>query len=446
LRRAAFDGLALLNTKKNRDDLDATAGSERPIRVRLLAVVALAALDGERAAKAAATVLAKVPADIDPSEVFAAFLQRKGGPAQLAKALAGQKLPADAAKAGVRAVRASGRDMPGLIDALTKAGGLTAGLRKQLTKEEMRQTVADVLANGDPARGEAVYRRKDQACMKCHAIAGAGGQVGPDLASIGASAPVDYLIDSILQPGKAIKENYHALVVATKEGKVVTGVKVRETNADLILRDAEDREVAVPLKLIDARENGGSLMPDGLADALTRGELLDLVRFMSELGKVGPYSVGQARVVRRWQVLEPTAEARQVLLRAGFGAAAGDDPALTWSSAYSKVAGGLPLDAIPRVEVRKQLSKGTMPMGFVRCQVEATAAGPVKLRLNAAAGLTLWLDATPVPVQPETVVNLSSGLHTLTFAVQLDQRKDDLRCELDDVPGSAARARIVGGK
>ena len=46
-------------------------------------------------------------------------------------------------------------------------------------------------------------------------------------------------------------------------------------------------------------------MPAGLTDTLTRDELVDLVRFLSELGKIGPYSVGQARVVRRWQVLQP---------------------------------------------------------------------------------------------------------------------------------------------
>ena len=44
-------------------------------------------------------------------------------------------------------------------------------------------------------------------------------------------------------------------------------------------------------------------MPAGLTDTLTRGELVDLVRFLSELGKIGPYAVGKDRVFRRWQVL-----------------------------------------------------------------------------------------------------------------------------------------------
>ncbi len=52
----------------------------------------------------------------------------------------------------------------------------------------------------------------------------------------------------------------------------------------------------------------GSLMPAGLTEALTRPELIDLVRFLSQLGKIGPYSVGTERVLRRWQLLEATHE------------------------------------------------------------------------------------------------------------------------------------------
>src|SRR5207302_6808308 len=102
------------------------------------------------------------------------------GAQALTKALADYKLPADVAKIGVRTARASGRDFPLLVDALTRAGNLAAGLRV-LSPAAMQQMVEDVLQRGDAGRGEKVFRRKDQACLKCHAIAGAGGQVGPDL-------------------------------------------------------------------------------------------------------------------------------------------------------------------------------------------------------------------------------------------------------------------------
>ena len=97
-----------------------------------------------------------------------------------------------------------------------------------------------------------------------------GGQVGPGLESVGASAPVDYLVDSLLQPGKAIKENYHAVVVATSDGRIATGIKVRQSDTELVLRDADDRELVLPLDAIEEQKPGGSLMPAGLTDTLTR--------------------------------------------------------------------------------------------------------------------------------------------------------------------------------
>src|SRR5262249_16457550 len=152
----------------------------------------------------------------------------------------------------------------------------------------------------------------------CHAIAGAGGRVGPDLSSIGASAQIDYLVESLLLPNKAVKEGHHSTLVTTKSGKLFTGIKVKQTDEELVLRNAEDAEVTIPVKDIEEESRGGSLMPDGLVEPLTRSELVDLVRFLSELGKVGPYAVGKARLVRRWQVLEATPAAREALGRGGL--------------------------------------------------------------------------------------------------------------------------------
>jgi hypothetical protein len=53
-----------------------------------------------------------------------------------------------------------------------------------------------------------------------------------------------------------------------------------------------------------------------------------------------------------------------------------------------------------------------------------------------------------VPVEAKDVMRLDlpPGVRTLTFAIDRNERKEGLRCELDDVPGSPARARLVGGK
>jgi putative heme-binding domain-containing protein len=405
----------------------------------VLAIVALASIDLEAAGRRAVELLTAGLSEAGTTELITAFVQRKGGTAVLAKALANQKLSADVAKIGIRAARASGRDAPALVEALTKAGGLTSK-PPPLTHREMEQFAADVAQRGNPQRGEVIFHRKELACLKCHAIAGAGGQVGPDLISLGATAPLDYVVDSILLPNKAIKENYHSLVIGTKDGRVFTGIKVRETASELILRDAEDREVSIPVPAIEERANGGSLMPEGLADSLTHGELVDLVRFLSELGKVGPFAVSKARLVRRWQALEPSAEARRLLQGGGLSGAAGDDPTLSWSPIYSMVSGMLPLDALPAIAT----DSGTLTV--VRCQFDASVQEKVRLKLNSSRGLKLWLDRAPIETKQEMLLDLAPGLHTLTVAINLGGRRDGLRCELEEVPGSTTRVHIVNGK
>jgi putative heme-binding domain-containing protein len=443
VRQAAMESLAALGGSASVEALARLSDRTHAINVRRMAVVALAAVDLEAAARAAVEVLIAHPNETDATEIYAAFVQRKNGPETLARALAGRKLAADVAKLGVRAVRLSGRDFPVLADALTRAGGVTAGPR-QLTSEQMKQMIADVLQKGDPVRGEAIFRRKDLSCLKCHAIGGAGGQVGPDLVSIGASAPVDYLVESILEPNKAIKEGYHSLVVATREGRLFTGIKVRETKTELVLRDSEDREITIPVKSIDEKGNGRSLMPDGLADTLTHAEFVDLVRFLSELGKIGPYAVSKAPLVRRWQVLEKTGEAHQLLARNSLAALV-TEPSLTWNPAYSIVAGTLPLDSVPVLELKGGF--GDPPhFGLARCQIEVTTPGKVKLTIDSVADLSFWLDGMPAEVKDKTFLELKTGFHTLTFAMDMNRRKTGLRCQVDEVAGSPARVRLISGK
>ena len=46
----------------------------------------------------------------------------------------------------------------------------------------------------------------------------------------------------------------------------------------------------------------------------------------------------------------------------------------------------------------------------------------------------------------ETLVELSQGVHVLTFVIDLRKRGEEgLRVFVEDVPGSPARARVVDG-
>jgi len=439
---AAFEAVALFGDEKANQTLrDAATKPENRPAIRRAATAALVSLDAPAAAKITVDLLPSTESSAPVDDLFAAFLRQKAGPAALAKALAGKTVPADVAKTGLRVLRTSGQQVPALVEALTKAGNLQAQA-KEPTADEVKALTTAAMTTGDAVRGEAVFRRKDLQCLACHGIGGAGGQVGPDLTSIGASAQPDYLVESLRIPNKAVKEGYHALRVVTSNDKVYLGIKVRETKDELVLRTPEDKEISIPTKDIDDKQPTRSLMPDAIVDSLTKQEFSDLVKFMSELGKLGPYAPSKARVVRRWQMIEPTKDNMNFFRRTRVATAAEADNPFSWSPVYTRVSGDLPLADLPTFNVWKDSGDQSV----LRCQLDVTTAGAVKLKLSSIEGLTLYHGVTPITLAAEMVIDLKQGVQTLTFLIDRAKRQADLRCELEDVPSSPARAAVVGGK
>ncbi len=450
VRAAAIESLVRQGGAEGRQIVEALTERDASADVQATVLAALLEVDTQGTATRTGAWLARLsPRHFDAARILLArVLEQRGAPAFLAAALtqAAAPLPADLAKLCIRQVRASGRDVPDLITAFEKAGRLKEGTAR-LSDKEMVQLLKDVAAAGDPARGEAIFRRNDLNCLKCHAIAGAGGQVGPGLESIGASAQPDYLVDSLLEPGKAVKENYHAIVVGTEDGKVYTGIKIRQSDRELVLRDAEDREMTIPLASIDQQKMSGSLMPAGLTDSLTRTELIDLVRFLSQLGKIGPYSVGTARVLRRWQIADASPEWASAINQGDDTSAFKEKAAtINWRPAYTTVAGILPLSEWGPTNARKAEHR----LRLARGQIELTTPGKIQLSFNDLTGMTVWIDGQrlqpPRAATPSFIVDLARGTHTISVAVNRSERKSGIRCELEDVAGSTARAQFVVGK
>ena len=99
--------------------------------------------------------------------------------------------------AGARSATASGRDIPELIAALNKAGGLVP-ISQSLTQDERRKLLRDVESSGSSERGAQLYRRSAMACTTCHLVNGEGGKLGPNLSTVG----------SYMTP-ESILEGYH---------------------------------------------------------------------------------------------------------------------------------------------------------------------------------------------------------------------------------------------
>jgi putative heme-binding domain-containing protein len=446
VRKAAIAGLAEIPRSEAIAKLDELAGAPWPKEIRRFATEALLRRDVVRAATRAADLLAVGMTDAETSELISAFVQQKGGPDALARSLSNREMPTDTAKVAFRSARSGSRETESLVAAIKRAGRLDSP-RRAWTPEQKAEILRDVVSQGDPMRGEKIYRRSELACQKCHAIGGSGGLAGPDLISLGASAPLDYILDSLLEPKKQVKENYHSLQIETKSGQQLSGIKVGETETELILRDAEDREVRIPRAEIDDQRVGGSIMPEGLTDSLTRSELVDLVRFLSELGKVGGrLTVGSERFVRTWRVLEATPEAHTAVTRQGIQAPASDPSRLTWRPAYSTVSGHLPMDGLPTIEVRHGLEGSRELFSFLRCQFTVTKPGRIRLSWNRPDGVSAWLDAAAIPVKETTELEVKAGLHTLTLAVDWLQRPEGIRLELVEPRDSPAQFRLDAGK
>ena len=442
LREASLDALADLGGPSSRQAIEGLSGPGQAADVRLLAIAALASLDVDAAAEKAVAALGEGVGDIDAiAPLMGAFLDRQVGPDRLASEITEEGLSADAAKLALRYMYSVGRTDPSLVAALSSAAGVNAE-PPPLSEAEMQRLIADVVEHGDPEAGEAVFRREDVNCMKCHAVSGAGGDIGPDLSAIGASSPPDYLIRSLLYPEEAVKEEYQVRTVLTIDGQIFQGIVKESSNDRLVLREATGTDRVVPTADVEDEKSGGSLMPKGLPNFLTRDEFVDLVAFLSRLGKPGPYAIRATPTIQRWRVLPlPDASDSVDPDDAGGGdlpaAIASADP-VSWRVSYGKTGGTLPLDEVARM-------LGT-PVFAARGEVDVTEGGPLSFSIDSPEGLSLWLDGEPIEPAGQFSADLDAGRHTLTIRVDDEARSSDgLRVEVTRAEGSEAEFTVVGG-
>src|SRR5690606_31606220 len=103
-------------------------------------------------------------------------------------------------------------------------------------------------------------------------------------------------------PSAKIKEGYHSALISTRDGQEHSGMIAKEGDTEILLRTADNQEISIPAHNIARRTNIGSLMPAGLIDTLLPEERLDLIKFLSELGKPGDYDASKGGVARAWKL------------------------------------------------------------------------------------------------------------------------------------------------
>jgi putative heme-binding domain-containing protein len=166
------------------------------------------------------------------------------------------------------------------VGALQVLGGQAQPAGQKMKPEEILEYHSKEDAAGSAEAGRALYEKQ---CASCHRFGALGKDVGPDMTTIASRFKKRDVLDSILWPSKVISDQYQAEMFELKDGKIVTGVIVRETVAAVQVRTAEtpDKPVAVPKSQIANRAASTvSLMPEGLLDGLSHTEIANLLAFV----------------------------------------------------------------------------------------------------------------------------------------------------------------------
>jgi putative heme-binding domain-containing protein len=423
LRQAAFDALREIGGTAAISALEPLTSKEQPTVARRQAVLTLAALDLDKAAQPATEMLMEMTNESNARDFWRVLLSIKGAGPAMARVLPKTGLPPAMAKAGLRVAREGGRNEPDLVWALTRGADLE-GEAQTLSAAELTELAARVVKEGDPARGETIFRRKELGCVTCHAIGGIGGKVGPDLTSIGASAQVDYLIESVLYPNRKIKEGYHSVIVETRDGLDLSGVLVSENSDELILRDATGKETTIAKNNIQNRATGNSLMPAGLVDLLGPAERLDLYRFLSELGKPGEYDASKPNVARGWKLFVQTLDVTQF----------GDERVLKtdladakWVAAHTLVDGRLLKDDM--TGSMDGLAWRDPQAVFAAARFQVAKSGRVNFRVAGIKDAAAWVDGRACTINSDFQTELDAGTHTLYVKLNAKNLPDSIRVE-----------------
>jgi quinoprotein glucose dehydrogenase len=138
------------------------------------------------------------------------------------------------------------------------------------------------LQGGDAELGHTLFLNHQAAqCLRCHAVGGQGGIVGPDLKGIASRQNVDYLLESLVVPSAKVVEGYGIVSVTLKDGKTIAGVLQQKTAQNLTLLEGTVVRT-IPASDVAEMSPPMSAMPP-MAALLTPRELRDVLAYLQSL-------------------------------------------------------------------------------------------------------------------------------------------------------------------
>ena len=148
--------------------------------------------------------------------------------------------------------------------------------------EEWLKRLSSLPGNADAEAGRRIFfHAKIASCSNCHRYQGRGNVVGPDLSLISKQGDRTSLLRSILEPNREVAPQYFSTLLELEDGTVFSGILLRSSSTE-VFRDATGKERTFQkADIVQRKELKTSLMPAGLAEQLTDGEIRDLLAFLS---------------------------------------------------------------------------------------------------------------------------------------------------------------------
>ncbi len=419
LRLAAIEGLRALGGNDSVNTLTALCAPEQSFGIRRAALSALAKLKLSAALAQVQPVMHDAPNEGEALPAWRQLLSVQGGidalKAKFDDAAWAKELPAPVLASALKAAREKGHAGALLAQSIETAGGKAVTSKADMAGQ-ISGMVKSIQLGSDPGQGELIYRRIG--CVMCHSIGGAGGKLGPDLSSLGTSAPLDYIVESVYDPAAKVKEGFHAFAYTMKDGSQLTGIPTRETATEQFIRPGPAPEIGLVKANIVKKDLVGSLMPQGLTDALDGTEKRELFAFLSQIGRPGPFDASKGSVLRLWR-LYPGAQATQ---------AQHADKIEEAVPAYTLVDGRLTRDLFNSA-LQLLPNAGDNVIATAQFQL----AGASKTRFTLTGVSKAWLDGQPLAVasEPNPSPELSAGVHTLSVQVDPKALPEIIRVEAE---------------
>ncbi len=133
---------------------------------------------------------------------------------------------------------------------------------------------------GNPEEGEKLFAQ--QGCVACHALAPGGPALGPYMGQIGSIMKKDQIAVAILRPEDTISQGFQTAQIVMKDGTVHTGFVTESNSDEVTLRDMAGQVTRLRASDVEKEEHlPVSMMPPGLANALSLEQFASLVEFLA---------------------------------------------------------------------------------------------------------------------------------------------------------------------